>query len=188
MRSFQRLALSVVLAGAAVAATVPRQAPEFAAKLPNGNQLLLSQHRGKVVALEFLYTTCVHCQHASQLLSRLQTEYGPKGFQALGVAFNEMSHMLVPDFVRDFKVNYPVGFSPREPVVHFLQIGENEALHVPQLVFIDKKGVIRHQSLPRGDSVTHSESFMRKMIQDLLAERDASPKTSSGPAKKKKTT
>src|SRR5688572_9730468 len=186
MRSFQRLALSTLLAGVAAAATVPRQAPEFAAKLPNGSQVLLSQYRGKVVALEFLYTTCVHCQHASQLLSRLQTEYGPKGFQAIGVAFNEMAHMLVPDFVRDFKVNYPVGYSPREPIVHFLQVGENEALHVPQLVFIDKKGVIRHQSLPRGDAVTHTESNMRKMIQDLLAERDSSPKTSSGPAKKKK--
>jgi hypothetical protein len=116
-------------------------------------------------------------------MSRLQTEYGPRGFQALGVAFNEMAHMLVADFVRDFKVNYPVGYSQREPVVSFLQANPTLSLHVPQLVFIDKKGVIRHQSLQQNDSQTHSEGFMRKMIEQLLAEPAA---TSGTPAKKKK--
>ena len=179
MRLFQTLALSVLMAGVAVPATVPRQAPEFTVHLPSGSPILLSQYRGKVVVIEFLYTTCSHCQNASRIMSRLQTEYGPKGFQAVGVAFNEMAHMLVPDFVRDFNVNYPVGYSPREPIASFLQVKENEALHVPQLVFIDRKGIIRHQSLPREDAVTHTESNMRKVIQELLAEPH------SGPVKKK---
>ena len=42
--------------------------------------------------------------------------------QALGVAFNDMSHMLVPDFVRDFKVNYPVGYQPARSSPSFLQM------------------------------------------------------------------
>ena len=120
--------------------------------------------------MEFLFTTCPHCQHASQLMSQLQTEYGPKGFQAIGVAFNDMSQMLVTDFVRDFKVNYPVGFSARDSVHAFLQNDPNNALHVPQIVFIDRKGVIRHQSLPRGDANTATETFMRKTIEGLLKE------------------
>lgn len=182
-----RLFLSTLMVTAMVAATVPRPAPEFAVLIPKGNQILLSQYRGKVVLIEFLFTTCPHCQTASQIMSRLQTEYGPQGFQAVGVAFNDMAHMLVPDFVRDYKVNYPVGYSPREPIQNFLQAPENEALHVPQLVFIDRKGVIRQQSLARGDTVTHTEANMRKMIQQLLAEPGSasSPKTSAGPVKKK---
>jgi thiol-disulfide isomerase/thioredoxin len=170
-----------------MAVDVPRPAPEFSAKLPNGGQILLSKYRGKVVALEFLFTTCPHCQHASQLMSQLQTEYGPKGFQALGVAFNDMSQMLVSDFVRDFKVNYPVGFSTREPVNTFLQNDPNNALHVPQIVFIDRKGMIRHQSLPRGDANTATETFMRKTIEGLLKEPAATatkPTTAKKPAKK----
>jgi peroxiredoxin len=186
MRSLTSLLLSVMMAGSAVAATVPRPAPEFVVQIPKGNQLLLSQYRGKVVCLEFLLTTCVHCQNASQLLSRLQAEYGPKGFQALGVAFNDMAAMLVPDFVRDYKINYPVGFSPREPIINFLEVNANTALHVPQLVFIDKKGVIRHQSLPQGDSVTHTEANMRKVIEQLLAEpAPSSGKKPAAGAKKK---
>jgi thiol-disulfide isomerase/thioredoxin len=186
-RFFRLVAFASLTILSAMAVDVPRPAPEFSAKLPNGGQILLSKFRGKVVALEFLFTTCPHCQHASQLMSQLQTEYGPKGFQALGVAFNDMSQMLVSDFVRDFKVNYPVGFSTREPVNVFLQNDPNNALHVPQLVFIDRKGIIRHQSLPRGDSNTATETFMRKTIEGLLKEPAAAatkPAATKKPAKK----
>ncbi|MEJ7607497.1 MAG: hypothetical protein WKF37_14835 [Bryobacteraceae bacterium] len=108
-------------------------------------------------------------------MSRLQTEYGPKGFQALGVAFNDMAGMLVPDFVREFQVNYPVGFSERIPVHSFLQNDPNNTLHVPQLVFIDRTGIIRHQSLSRDDSMTAVESNMRKTIETLLQKRSKKP-------------
>jgi thiol-disulfide isomerase/thioredoxin len=175
MRLVGYLTASGLLSAAAFGATLPRQAPEFTVQLPNKSPVHLSGYRGKVVLVEFLFTTCPHCQSASQMMSRLQTEYGPKGFQAVGVAFNEMANMLVPDFVRDFKVNYPVGFSPREPIVSFLQADPNQSLHVPQLVFIDKKGVIRHQSLQQNDSVTHTESNVRRMIQELLAEPAGKP-------------
>lgn len=162
-----------------VGAEVPRKAPEFAVQIPKGGQVMLSQYRGKVLCVEFLYTTCPHCQHASQLMSKLQTEYGPKGFQAVGIAFNEMSNMLVPDFVRDFKVNYPVGSGTREAVHSFLQNDPSHSLHVPQIVFIDKKGMIRHQSLPREDIQSATEPFMRKTIEMLLKEPAPSAKKSA---------
>ena len=67
----------------AMAVDVPRPAPEFSVKMPKAAARNCSAStEGKVVALEFMFTTCPHCQHASQLMSRLQTEYGPKGFQA----------------------------------------------------------------------------------------------------------
>lgn len=179
MRALLALLIGMPLA----AATVPRPAPEFAIQMPKGGQVLLSQHKGKVVVLEFILTTCSHCQTASQLLSRLQGEYGPRGFQALGAAFNDMAHMLVPDFVRDFRINYPVGFSPREPIISFLNVSPNEALHVPQMVIVDKKGMIRQQSLPRNDSVTHTEQNLRRMIETLLAEPGPGPAKRSAPKK-----
>ena len=183
MRVAPRVLLATALVLLPVAgAEAPRKAPEFVIQMPGGGQQLLSQYRGKVVALEFLFTTCMHCQNSSRMLSRLQSEYGPLGFQAIGVAFNDMSHMLVPDFVRDYKVTFPVGFSTREPVHAFLQNDPNHSLHVPQLVFIDRKGVIRHQSLPRGDSETGTEAFVRKQIERLLQE----PGPSSSESKPKK--
>jgi Peroxiredoxin len=139
-------------------AEVPRKSPEFAVLLPGGKQVLLSQYRGKVVALEFLFTTCPHCQNASRLMTKLYAEYGPKGFQPLGVAFNDNSDKLVPEFVKDFGVTYPVGYSPRETVIHYLGYGPDERLSVPQMVFIDRKGEIRQQSLPSNDGNTRARS------------------------------
>ena len=149
---------------------VPRKAAELSVVQPNGTTHLLSQYKGKVIVIEFMFTTCPHCQTSAQLLTKLQNEYGPRGFQVLAVAFNPMAKMLVPDFVRDFKVNFPIGYAERDPVTSFLQHPDSEQLTVPQIVFVDRKGVVRGQSLPMGDTHTASESFLRKNIEQLLAE------------------
>ena len=44
----------------AFTAPVPRKAAEVTITMNSGEQLLLSSLRGKVVALEFLLTTCPH--------------------------------------------------------------------------------------------------------------------------------
>ena len=88
-------------------AEVPRQSPEYALTLPGGQQELLSKYKGKVVVLEFLFTTCPHCQKSATIFSKLQQEYGPKGFQALGVAINPN-----PDLA-GFARQYATGFSGR---------------------------------------------------------------------------
>jgi thiol-disulfide isomerase/thioredoxin len=164
------ISLLTLAATSLFAAEVPRKAPEFVIYLPQGGHKLLSEFRGKVVALEFLFTTCPHCLNTANLMNRLSKEYGPKGFQPLGVAFNPMSKMLVPDFLRDSGATYLIGFSERDPVTAFLQADPNQAMHVPQLVFIDRKGMIRQQSLPREDVNTATEANMRRMIETLLAE------------------
>ena len=53
-----RRALLVVacLTGGAIAATIPRPAPEFVVRGPVG-EVLLSQYRGKVILLAFLFST-----------------------------------------------------------------------------------------------------------------------------------
>jgi peroxiredoxin len=182
------LATALALAASALySGEVPRKAPEFSVMLPSGTTHLLSQYKGKVVVVEFLFTTCPHCQTSAQLLTKLQNEYGPRGLQVLGVAFNPMAKMLVPDFVRDFKVNFPIGYSERPPVTTFLQHPDSESLTVPQIVFVDRKGVVRGQSLPRGDTHTATEGFLRKTIEQLLAEPGgASAPSRARPAAAKK--
>jgi thiol-disulfide isomerase/thioredoxin len=181
----KRLLAALLLTSlAAVAQKTPRPAPELSINMPGAKPILLSEYRGKVIVLEFLSTTCPHCQHASQLMSRLQTEYGPKGFQPVGVAFNDMAQMLVRDFVRDFKVTYPVGFAARETVYSFLQIDPSMNIHVPQILIIDRKGVIRHQSMPREDTISATEKFLRQNIETLLKEPAATGRKSGTAAKK----
>ena len=89
---------SVSTFAASTLAPAIRKAPEVAFTVPGKGQELLSQYRGKVVALEFIFTTCPHCQAASQMMSRFQNELGSRGFQAIDVAFNDNSDLLVCAF------------------------------------------------------------------------------------------
>ena len=165
------LASAALLAATVIfAAEIPRQAPDFTIYMPDDSQVQLSQYRGKVVVLEFLLTTCPHCQHAAQLLTKMQQEYGPKGLRAIGCSFDPMPKLVVPDFVKDLGLKHPVGFSFQQPIYEFLQVEQGYGIHVPQLVFIDRKGVIRHQSAPRMDADTAKEENVRKWIDLLIAE------------------
>jgi peroxiredoxin len=160
--------LAALAIGSMYAADLPRRTPELVLNKTNGEQELLSKYRGKVVLCEFLYTTCPHCQHTAGVFSRLQDEFGARGFQALGVAFNEMSNMLVPDFVRDFKPTFPVTWGKRESVMAYLGLKADERFVVPQIVLMDRKGVIHFQSPPLGDPNLQDEKYLRERINELL--------------------
>ena len=101
------------------------KAPELAFTIPGQGERLLSQYRGKVVGLEFILTTCPHCQIASHLMTRLQSEYGSRGFQALDLAINGLDEgrsakeadALVQGFSSTYQVGFPVGWVPREQMI-----------------------------------------------------------------------
>jgi peroxiredoxin len=171
MRGFARAVLLLCfLAATAVAATVPRPAPEFVVRGPGG-EVLLSQYRGKVVLLALIFTTCPHCQHTVGIMSDVQKEYASREFQALGSAFNEMAAQLLPAFLSQFHPNFPLGYSPRATVLEFLQAPSNAPLSVPILVFIDKKGIIRSQHMGSDDPFfKDQEKNIRAELESLLKE------------------
>jgi len=175
------IAILALLVLPAVAADVPRQAPELAVALPDGRQLLLSQFRGQVVLIEFLFTTCTHCQHSSVILERLRNELGPRGFQVIGVAFNENALMLVPDFVRQLGLTFPVGVGGRDEVLSYLQHPLVKPLYVPQMVIVDRQGIIRAQHGGEDDFFTNLEPNLRAVIEVLLKEPAAGQATRPRP-------
>ena len=184
-RSFRLtcLLLSLFIAGASAAPLLPRPSPEFAINLPSGGQVLLSQHRGKVVVMVFVLTTCPHCQTTTVLLSKLQREYGPRGFQVLESAFNDMAGMLVPEFVSMTGADFPVGASPRETVLQYLGVPDNLRMVVPQMVLIDRNGNIRYQSPAEGGDKFFDEPVLRSRIEELLKERAGAARPASSKRK-----
>ena len=77
-----------------VAGDVPQQAsplmgkaaPEF--KLPdlNGKEISLSSFKGRPLLINFWATWCGPCKIETPWLIELQSEYGPKGFQVVGIS------------------------------------------------------------------------------------------------------
>ena len=93
------MALPVVAAGA----DVPRPAPEFAVRMPDGSDMLLSQQRGKVVCLMFILTTCPHCQKLVGTMSRLQPQLGSQGLVTIAAAIQDMASLYVAGFYSRFQ-------------------------------------------------------------------------------------
>jgi thiol-disulfide isomerase/thioredoxin len=158
---------------------VPRKAPELAFNLPGEGQKLLSQYRGKVVALEFILTTCPHCQAASKEMTKYQEEFGKRGLQVIDLAINALEGLGGPpeaeEMVTRFKTNYlvgfPVGYVPRVQMMNFMGFSPADRMVVPQLVLIDRKGIIHYQtpaiSGPGWDAVM-KEPFLRQHLEELL--------------------
>ena len=173
------------------AAPVPRPTKEFTIILPSGQQKLLSSYRGKVVMLACMFTTCPHCQALSKIIGKLQGELGPRGFQAVGAVFNEevntpnadVNAQVTANFVNQFAAGFPVGHASQASVMSYLGLSDIERWVVPQVVIIDRKGVIRAQSASQGTAELQTEAYLRKYLGELLAEgKSATP--SKAPAKK----
>ena len=176
-----------ILAGflcAAVMAAAPRPSPAFVVHLSPG-QVTPAQYKGKVVILAMIQTTCPHCQKATQVLSGLQKEYGPRGLQVMAAAFETgVTPAVVSDFVRQYQPTFPVGYSNRTEVINYLGIGPQDQMYVPIMVFIDRKGMIRHQYLGDDPFFQNQEKNLRETIETLLKEPVAAGKAT--PAAKKK--
>ncbi len=174
MRLLTPFVLFAALGVSAFAAppVVPRPAKELEIVEPNGKHDLLTSYKGKVVVVQFLFTTCPHCQAYSQLLTKMQNEYGPKGFQALGAAFNEADNGMVSNYISQYKVGFPVGPIMRDTVLSFLGFSLMDRLVVPQIVLIDKKGQIREQTEanPSAPMPLQDEAHLRSSIEKLLGE------------------
>jgi peroxiredoxin len=175
------------------AGPVPRPSKEFTIMLPSGKQSLLSSYRGKVVMAAFMFTTCPHCQALSKIITKLQGELGPRGFQALGIAFNDevntpntaANAQVTAGFVSQFQVGFPVGYAPRNSVLSYLGVSDVESWAVPQVAIIDRKGVIRAQSAARGTADLQTETYLRKYLGELLDEGGAKSAAPSKAAPKK---
>jgi thiol-disulfide isomerase/thioredoxin len=187
MKSIFAVVTAFVVAGFSLLAADAgslRKAPDFTFNLPGKGPQQLSDYRGKVVALEFIFTTCPHCQAASKVMTKFQEEFGARGFQAIDVAVNANADLLVENFARDYKVGFPVGWVPQEHMTAFMGFTDGRFV-VPQLALIDRKGVIHYQTPAKEDDSWDkqmTEEAIRAHIEELLNLGNAS--TSSTAHKK----
>ncbi len=179
-RVFGIFLLSAVTIASSVGGEPLRKAPELAFTIPGQGEKLLSQYRGKVVVLEFILTTCPHCQQASHDLTKYQQEDGKRGLQVIDLAINALDDMrkpyeadqMVTAFTQKFQVGFPVGYIPRPQMVAFMGFTPSERDVVPQLVLIDRKGFIHYQTSPKSgpdwDAVA-KEPALHEHIEELLS-------------------
>jgi peroxiredoxin len=170
------LATLALLAGSLWAAEIPRPAPDLTIPLPDGKQIKVTDYRGKVLALNFILTTCPHCQKTTQLWDAIYPELAPKGFAVVEAALNQNPD--IPSFVQQFKVPFPVGTAGVMPALDYIQWPKDKRPLVPFVVFIDRKGIIRAQYTGVDEAFfdAQQEQHMRDEAQKLLSEGAKSSK------------
>jgi cytochrome c biogenesis protein CcmG/thiol:disulfide interchange protein DsbE len=88
--------------------TANRKAPDFKLKNADGQDVKLSDFRGKVVLLNFWATWCGPCQFEIPWFVDFENKYGSSGFTVLGVSMDDDGWKVVKPFLAEKKVNYPV--------------------------------------------------------------------------------
>ncbi len=189
MRKLIPLAVSLALGVSPLVATAPvlRKSPEFTIVEPSGKQTQLSSLKGKVVLIEFLLTNCPHCMRVSQTLTTLHKELGPRGFQPIAIAFDlNITGANVTSFAQRFGVTYLMGYTSSDKVDAYLGREPADRLQVPQIVVIDRAGVIRAQSRPVREANLEDEIYLRNFLNTLLIESvpAGSAKKTASPRKK----
>jgi peroxiredoxin len=165
----------ILLAAMALAIPpLPRKSPEFTIVEPGGKQSLLTGYRGKVVLVGFFATWCQHCQNTAKVFNGLQQAFGTEGFQAVGIAINKeaANDAVVREFSRQYaQGGFPIGFSTPDSALSYLGISVMERWVYPQVVLIDRKGMIRAQSDSKGTPEMQDVVGLRPQIEKLLKER-----------------
>ncbi len=105
-------------AGEMVSPMVGRQAANFTLTDVSGKKVSLADYKGKAVQLNFWATWCAPCKIETPWLAELEKQYKPKGFEILGVSFDDLDmndaaklKSETADIARSAQqlgVNYPV--------------------------------------------------------------------------------
>jgi peroxiredoxin len=181
------LSLSIPALSAPPAA-VPRKSPDFTIYEPSGKVTHLSSLKGKVVVMEFLFLRSKHCIDVAQTLNKLNQELGPRGLQPVAIAFNKGdSGTLVNRMEQYFKLTFPVGYTDAENVDAFFGRTGNEKLNIPQIVVIDRNGMIRAQNGAKYDQNLENADSLRAFLDTLLKENvppESAPGKTNSSAKK----
>jgi hypothetical protein len=102
-------------------------------------------------------------------ITKLHRELGALGFQPIGIAFDEgISGKRVSNFVEQFGVTFPIGYTAAGAVDSYLGRALTERFQVPQIVVIDRKGIVRAQSRPVREANLEDENYLRNLIGSLL--------------------
>jgi peroxiredoxin len=148
-------------------ASTPRPLADVTVPTSDGKKIRLNQYRGKVMVVALISTTCDHCVNSLLVLSKLQKEYGPRGFQAVAVAANDGAEKTMGN-VAAFQLGYPVGYLDQTTTMQVFDFKRNDHPFVPMYIFVDKKGAVRFQYAGKDDFFKNEEKNTRYFIEELL--------------------
>ncbi len=123
----------------APALTLAGTLPEFQLADRDGKPRSLKDWSGKSLIVNFWATWCAPCRREIPLLEKLQAQYGPDGFQVIGIAADYRDKVLA--YADEIKIQYPLLIGEQEALDAATAFGI-EAVGFPFTIFSDRQGRI----------------------------------------------
>ncbi|MGC9314991.1 MAG: DUF1573 domain-containing protein [bacterium] len=145
-------------------------APEITAKdIRTGEDISLSDFRGKPLVVQFFSTDCEHCEEEMEWLSGLVTEH--EGIAALGISVNVGERDSVVEYIQDKNLKYPVILPDEEGEK---QLDPYYGGATPQTVIITAQGIVVQSFAGYSKSVM--ANFEKLLVSMLNPETQTAPK------------
>lgn len=109
---------------------------------PGGQALALARFRGRPLLLNFWATWCPPCIREMPALDRFAREFGPAGWQVVGIAVDQ--DKPVREFLERNPVSYPIALAGFDGIALSRSLG-NEQGGLPFTVAVDAGGRITHR-------------------------------------------
>ncbi len=145
-------------------ALIGRPAPAFTLQDLNGQQVSLSDFKGKVVLLDFWATWCPPCVKAIPHLEALHERYKDLGLVVIGLN-NEADHPKVRLFA-EAQISYVVLLDANK------QFSEYDIQNIPTLFYIDKEGTVRHREIGFSEALQNQMEARIRVLLGLGTDSD----------------
>ncbi len=134
---------------------------DFSFKDLNGKTWTLSEHKGKVVFVNFFATWCPPCRAEMPGIVKLSDKYKDKGVEMVALSLDRDGEQKVKDFAAKYKIPFPVLMPPgNDPLLA-------DITAIPVTLLIDKQGRVAQKII---GSV--SEEVFDKSLEALANEKE----------------
>lgn len=147
--------------------TLPRPILEAENKATSGGPIKLGDYSGKVLVVNLWATWCGPCRMEIPELVKLHKEFQSRGVEVIGLSTEDptASAESVSDFIREYKVDYQIGWATRE-VAQTLMQGRAS---IPQSFVIARDGRIVRRFV--GFSPQTTPGQIKQALEEALAEK-----------------
>ncbi|NGN63702.1 TlpA family protein disulfide reductase [Streptomyces sp. A7024] len=143
-------------------------APDISGKTTHGDQLKLSDFKGKVVVINVWGSWCAPCRAEAPNLKKVADDTEDKDVQFLGINTRDLEVNQAKAFDRSFGIKYPSLYDPAGKLILKFPKGTLSPQAIPSTLILDRDGKIAARALK-----PLTEKELRKALDPVVAEKPA---------------
>jgi peroxiredoxin len=149
-----------------VLTALPSEVLDAEMKSTNAEPIKLSNYSGKVLVINLWATWCGPCRRETPELVKLYKEYQKRGVEVVGLSTEDpiASAESVQEFVREYNVDYHIGWATREVAATLMQ-GRGS---IPQSFIITRDGRIKKRFI--GFHPVNTPPQLKQALEEALVD------------------